>query len=194
MKHFVVKSRGYDKAGFQDKDLYNAIDSVRRREVISGDTEGAIGYLMAKKDLDKVFYLSTIAIKMAGVNNHFRRIVFGCALLHDENVEAYEWVTQMLLEYVGYRQPVRKHLKRQGLMIAENVTKTQNRYFVARKTSLLRDKWLEVGNNELGKKMRYQISTIEMQKTKVLDPMYTRGKGNHKSKATDLPRKCGLCG
>ncbi|KAL3538196.1 hypothetical protein ACH5RR_001562 [Cinchona calisaya] len=44
----------YANTGFQNKDLYNTIDAHWMKEVVGGDAEGAIGFLTAKKEADKM--------------------------------------------------------------------------------------------------------------------------------------------
>lgn len=43
---------------------------------------------------------------LAGVSNHYLSIIFGCALLANENVETYTWVLEALMEAMDGKKPI----------------------------------------------------------------------------------------
>ncbi|KAI5666336.1 hypothetical protein M9H77_16189 [Catharanthus roseus] len=55
MKIFVLHARGYENVSFTSKDLYNKLDMARKEEIVDGDVQSTIGYLVASQDSDPLF-------------------------------------------------------------------------------------------------------------------------------------------
>ncbi|XP_027101265.1 protein FAR1-RELATED SEQUENCE 5-like [Coffea eugenioides] len=56
MKYFVIKAGLYSNVGFCIKNLYNRMNEEHRKDIFNGDAEEALGFLVAKKDVDDMFF------------------------------------------------------------------------------------------------------------------------------------------
>lgn len=74
-------------------------DSTCRRDY------GAYGHVVAFDSTYRTNKYRKPLLIFVGVNNHFRSVVFGFAMLHDESFETYKWVLETFIECMNGVKP-----------------------------------------------------------------------------------------
>ncbi|KAE8676097.1 hypothetical protein F3Y22_tig00111633pilonHSYRG00045 [Hibiscus syriacus] len=124
MNYLTHQAGGYHNVGFTHKDLYNALQRGKAKEIVDGDVNALIAYFDYKKHddpgSDYICFGDVIAfdtmykdnlygrpiIPIVGVNHHHNTIVFATAIIADETSQSFEWVLQNFLEAMMNKSPI----------------------------------------------------------------------------------------
>ena len=89
-----------------DVDADNRLDKLFWSDSKSRMDYAAFGDVLAFDTTYKTNQYEKPFVILAGVNNHFQSIIFGCTLLVDETIASYTWVLRTLLEAMDNKSPV----------------------------------------------------------------------------------------
>ncbi|KAE8676917.1 hypothetical protein F3Y22_tig00111569pilonHSYRG00062 [Hibiscus syriacus] len=96
MNYLTQQAGGYHNVGFTHKDLYNALQRGKAKEIVDGDVNALIAYFDYKKHDDLGFFV-TYSVDESGelynlicVNHHHNTIVFAIAIIADEMSQSFE--------------------------------------------------------------------------------------------------------
>ncbi|KAE8715531.1 hypothetical protein F3Y22_tig00110163pilonHSYRG00131 [Hibiscus syriacus] len=124
MNYLTQQVGGYHNVGFTHKDLYNALQRGKAKEIVDGDVNALIAYFDYKKHddpgSDYTCFGDVIAfdttykdnlygrpiMPIVGVNHHHNTIVFATAIIADETSQSFEWVLQNFLEAMMNKSPI----------------------------------------------------------------------------------------
>ncbi|KAE8679806.1 hypothetical protein F3Y22_tig00111394pilonHSYRG00043 [Hibiscus syriacus] len=124
MNYLTQQAGGYHNVGFTHKDLYNALQRGKAKEIVDGDMNALIAYFDYKKHddpgSDYTCFGDVIAfdttykdnlygrpiMPIVGVNHHHNTIVFATAIIADETSQSFEWVLQNFLEAMMLKSPI----------------------------------------------------------------------------------------
>ncbi|XP_028103701.1 protein FAR-RED IMPAIRED RESPONSE 1-like [Camellia sinensis] len=84
----VVDAGGYEALKFNEQDVRNHIQSMRRLRLRVGDAESVALYFHRMQQQNSNFYYA-IDLDEDGVNHHGQSIFLGCGLLSNESEEAF---------------------------------------------------------------------------------------------------------
>ncbi|KAL3535291.1 hypothetical protein ACH5RR_003752 [Cinchona calisaya] len=162
MKHFVLTCGGYANVGFVTKDLYNKIDAEWRKLIALGDAKCVIGYLYGKKDSYQMLYYKYSADEEAmDMERPTIVIIDGDKVMKKVIKTVLSYAKQWLFTWHPQRNTasnvdcdefvaafghliVRKHLKRQGLLIAADSPNGYTDVFT--KYNMLNHSWFKIGS------------------------------------------------
>ncbi|XP_029130118.1 protein FAR1-RELATED SEQUENCE 5-like [Cajanus cajan] len=113
MGFMLDQTGGHTGLNFNKKDLFNHIERSKRFKIKDGDVVVALSYLQGKADNDPLFFSSTYKknkynkplVIFSGKNHHAQTVIFGCAIVSDESIEAYRWVLESFLNAMSNKQP-----------------------------------------------------------------------------------------
>ncbi|KAE8676963.1 hypothetical protein F3Y22_tig00111566pilonHSYRG00223 [Hibiscus syriacus] len=124
MNYLTQQVGGYHNVGFTHKDLYNALQRGKAKEIVDGDVNALIAYFDYKKHddpgSDYTCFGDVIAfdttykdnlygrpiMPIVGVNHHHNTIVFATAIIADETSQSFKWVLQNFLEAMMNKSPI----------------------------------------------------------------------------------------
>ncbi|KAE8732124.1 hypothetical protein F3Y22_tig00002237pilonHSYRG00354 [Hibiscus syriacus] len=117
MNYLTQQAWGYHNVGFRHKDLYNALQRGKAKEIVDGDVNALIAYFDYKKHVDPsdvILFDTTYKDNLYGrpimpivdVNHHHNTIVFATAIIADETSQSFEWVLQNFLEAMMNKSPI----------------------------------------------------------------------------------------
>ncbi|KAE8656800.1 hypothetical protein F3Y22_tig00116997pilonHSYRG00363 [Hibiscus syriacus] len=119
MNYLTQQAGGYHNVGFTHKDLYNALQRGKAKEIVDGDVNALIAYFYYKKHDDLGFFMTYSVdesghynlygrpiMPIVGVNHHHNTIVFATAIIADEMSQSFEWVLQNFLEAMMNKSPI----------------------------------------------------------------------------------------
>ncbi|KAE8687325.1 hypothetical protein F3Y22_tig00111022pilonHSYRG00504 [Hibiscus syriacus] len=133
INYLTQQAGGYHNVGFTLKDLYNALQRGKAKEIVDGDVNTLISYFDYKKHDDPGFFMTysvdesgalynliwsdstsrsdytcfsdVIAFDTTYKDNH-NTIVFATAIIADETSQSFEWVLQNFLEAMMNKSPI----------------------------------------------------------------------------------------